>query len=71
MRKDGVVIEMWMVKEDGKCILHEIYPNKFPPPCEYFPFKFSNSWRNGFFKRHKFSFQMIGTKKNLNAVKPE
>ena len=71
MRNCSVVIEMWAVKEDVKYILHEIYPHKISAPCDNFPFKLSNSCRDGGFKRHNFSFQMIGTKKNTNAAKTQ
>ena len=52
MHKGGVVIEMWMMKEDVKAIvLHDLYPHQFPDVlCDDFPFKFSNTWRDNFFK---------------------
>ena len=48
MRKGGVlVIEMWMVKEDAKAILHDLYPDRFPDVLsDDFLFKFSNTWRD-------------------------
>ena len=72
MRKGGVVIKMWMVKEDAKkAILNDLYPARFPDVLSNdFPFKFSNTWRDNFFKWHNFSFLMIGTKKIIPSVKP-
>ena len=75
MSKGGVVIEMWMVTkaEDAKkAILNDdLYPVRFPDVLSNdFPFKFGNTWRDNFFKQHNFSFQMIGTKKNIPSVKP-
>ena len=36
MREGGVVIETWMVKEDDKAIIHDLYPDKFPIPNKKF-----------------------------------
>ena len=67
----GVVIEMWMVVEDVKYILHKLYPYQFPePPCEDSPFKFSRGWRV-FFSTTQLLFLIVGTKKNIRSVKPD
>ena len=58
-RKWGVPVETWIVADEGKDILHKLYPLLFPATSELsdYPLKFSNNWQKGFFKRNKFSLR--------------
>ena len=62
-----------MVVDEGKDILHKIYPLYFTAPGEFsdYPFKFSNNWHKRFFKRHKFSLRKISNSKNFTIDKKE
>ena len=54
-----VPVQTWVVADEGKSILNNIYPLSFPDSGEFsdYPFKFSNNWHKGCFKRHKFSLR--------------
>ena len=62
-----------MVADEGENIIHKIYPLSFPAPSEFsdYPFKFSNNWQKGFFKRHNFSPRNISKSKNFTTNKKE
>ena len=66
-------METWMVDDEGKDILHNIYPLSFPSPSEFsgYPFKFSNNCRKGFFKRHNFFSEKVSKRKNFNTDNKE
>ena len=55
-RKGGLLVETWMVADEGKDILHKLYPLSFPAPSEFsnYPFKLSNNYQKGFLNRHTF-----------------
>ena len=55
MWQGGVVVETWMIKEDGKPMLQELHPKTFlKDSTTKFQFKFSNTWRDSFFKWNNF-----------------
>ena len=70
MRDLGVPVESWMVIMEGKLLLHELIPKKFPElkfdgsDANNFGFKFSRTWMDGFFERFGFSRHTIGKKMN-------
>ena len=72
-RKGVVPVDTWMVAYEGKDILRKIYPLSFPAPSEFsdYPFKFSNNWKKGFFKRHNFSLIKISKRKNFTTDKKD
>ena len=45
-RKGGVPVDILMVSEEGKDILHKLYPLSFTDPSEFsdYPFKFISNW---------------------------
>ena len=52
---NGIIVEIWMIKEEEKEILQELFPKTFTDAHNIdFLFKFSNTWRNNSFKRHNF-----------------
>lgn len=71
-RKGGVPVETWMLVEEGKILLHQMYPTTYPPPDAFninYPFKFSRKWQAAFFQRHKFSRRLISKRKNNKTDK--
>lgn len=71
-RKGGVPVETWMIVEEGKVLLHRLYPKTYPCPDDFaddYPFKFSAKWKTAFFERHKFSRRLISKRKNHNTDK--
>jgi len=78
LRSCGIVVQSWIVNEEAKILLHELYPIAFPnsPDLEgndeeTYGFKCSNTWRNNFFKRHNFSLKTIGKKVNMIGTEEE
>ena len=45
-----------MVADEGKYILHKLYPLSFHAPSEFSDYllKFSDNWQKVFFERHNF-----------------
>ena len=72
-RKVGVPLETWVVSNEGKDILHKLYPLSFPAPIEFsdYPFRFGDNRQKRFFKRHKFSLRKISKRKNFTTDKKE
>lgn len=70
LRNKGMVVHTWMVIMEGKMLLHELFPEKFPGPRfdssndANFLFKFSRTWMDNFFGRFKFTRRLVGTKMN-------
>ena len=71
MRMLGMPVESWMLRLEGRLILHKLYPNEIQAPMfddredeDSFPFKFSNTWKRDFLSRHNFSFQKLGSRTN-------
>ena len=62
-----------MISDEGKYIMYKLYPLSFTAPSELndYPFKFSNNWQRGFFKRHKFSLRKISKRNNFTTDKKE
>ena len=75
LRKCGLIFETWMLAVEGMSILNRLYPLKFPREDgedvdgTHSVFKFSRTWQQSFFKRHKFAYRRIGTRKNAAALK--
>ena len=75
LRKCGLIFETWMLAVEGLSILNRLYPLKFPREDgvdvdgTHSVFKFSRTWQQSFFKRHKFAYRRIGTRKNAAALK--
>jgi hypothetical protein len=75
----GPPVEFWMVIHEGKHLLRQESPDKYPSE-EYielygdddldYPLKFSWQWCRNFFNRHNFSFRKLGTKMNKAVVTP-
>ena len=72
-RKVGVPVETCMVANEGKYIIHKLYPLSFPAPSEFseYPFKFSNNCQKRLFKGHKFSLRKTSKSKNFTTYKKE
>ena len=78
MRQLGIVVESWMVDEEARRILHELYPNKFKSNDDNGDnnntnevFKCSNTWRRNFYKRHNFTLRKIGKKMDKKGTSAE
>ena len=74
LRQCEIVVETWMLPLEGREILRELNPDHFPPFNEDpiadqrdFLFKFSNTWRIAFFRRHTFSIKKVGIRVNTPA----
>ena len=73
-RENGLVVHTWMVVMEGKMLLHELLPEKFPAPRfddgddANFSFKFSRTWMDAFFVRFDFTRRTIGTKMNKKGA---
>ena len=72
-RKVGVHMEIWMVDDEDRDILHKLYTLSFPDPSELsdYPFKLINNRQKGFFKRHNFSLRKISKRKNFTTDNKE
>ena len=72
-RKVGVPVETWMVSDEGKDILHKLYPLSFPDPSEFsdYPFKFINNWQKGLYYRHNLSLRKIAKRNNFTTDKKD
>ena len=58
MRQSGIRVTSWMVVEDAKELLTQLYPTLHD-------FKFSNGWFRGFSKRNSFSVRKVNSKKSI------
>ena len=72
-RKGSIPVENWMIDDEGKDILHNIYPLSFTAPSEFsdYLFKVSNNCQKRLFKRHNFSLRKISKRKNSSTDKKE
>ena len=69
-RKGVILVETWMVDDEGKDILHQLYPLSLPDTSEFidYPFKFSNNCQKGFFNSHK---RKISKRNNFSIDKKD